>query len=67
MDFRVSREPVVQGSFSHFEEPFFMSGAPVYFTGPEPLPFAFFDDERGLVTRLVELERGDLDRPRCFC
>ena len=66
MDIRVSREPVVQGSFRHFKEPFFMRGASVYFAGPEPLPLAFFADERGLATRLAELDHGDFDLP-CFC
>jgi len=48
--------------------------ATVYFAGPETLPLTFFADDRGLSTRLAELDRGDfgdLDLPRCcvrwFC
>jgi len=46
VDFRVSRKPVVQGSFRHFEELLFVDGSTVYFTGPEPLPLTFFADDR---------------------
>ena len=60
VDFRVSRKPVVQGSFGHFEELLFVDGSTVFSKGPEPLPLTFFADDRG--------DLGDLDLPRCcFC
>ena len=35
------RKGVVQGLLRHFQEPLFMDGVTVYFTGLEPLPLAF--------------------------
>ena len=67
MDFRVSGKQVVQGSFGHFKESFLINRATVYFVGPEPLPLAFFDDERGRVTRLFRVDSDDLDLALCFC
>lgn len=63
VDFQVSWKKVVQGSCCQFEKPFFLGRASVYFAGPEPLPWAFFADERGRLTRLDEFDLGDLERP----
>lgn len=62
VDFRVSWKKVVQGSCCQFEKPFFLGRASVYLAGPEPLPWAFFADERGRLTRLDEFDLGDLER-----
>lgn len=60
MNFQVPWKEVVQRSFSRFEYPFFLKRTTVYFTGPEPLPLAFFDGMRGRVAQLDDI-LADLD------
>ena len=62
VDFQVPWKKVLQGSCCQFEKPFFLGRTTVYFAGPEPLPWAFFADERGRLTRLDGFELGDLER-----
>lgn len=61
-NFQVSWKKVIQGTCCQFEKLFFLGRATIYFAWPEPLPWAFFADKHGWLTRLDELDLGDLEQ-----